>query len=170
MKIKKEHLGIAFLVTLSLFIFIKSTSVIGITAGNLEKDARVSQKIDDNWDVSKSTTKHIGAMLFYNNTHDEFIFSIYLNRPDFSFGYFFATGVVSGGIDDSIRELTYGSNGSVLISMNTKKVAKIELNNDSDVTTINIDSTKPFVVVLPCNYGEMTLFDLNGNVVPMSAE
>lgn len=46
MKIKKEKLGLALLLMLFLFLIFKSTSVIGITAGNLEKDARKSQKIN----------------------------------------------------------------------------------------------------------------------------
>lgn len=109
-------------------------------------------------------------MLFYNDARDNFTFSIYLNHPGFSFGYFFISGGATGGIDDSIKEFTYNPNGTVLISMNTKKIAKIEIDNGIEVKTINIDSTKPFTEVIPNNCGEITLIDVNGNEVPMSDE
>ncbi|MHB8130938.1 MAG: hypothetical protein ACYDEX_18305 [Mobilitalea sp.] len=167
-----KHILVAFELSLVLFfiLYTKLTSVIGITANNLEKDARTSQKIDDTWNVSESTSKNIGAMLFYNDTRDKFTFSIYLNHRGFSFGYFYASGGATGEIYDSISKFEFDKNGSVLISMNTKKVAIIELNNDIEVTTINIDSTKPFAEVIPSNCGELTLYDINGNEVSMSDE
>ncbi|MDF2905421.1 MAG: hypothetical protein K0R34_742 [Herbinix sp.] len=169
MKIKKEQLGLALLIIFLLLAF-QSTSFIGTTAGNLEKDARKSQQINATWDVSRSVNQYIGAMIFYNTTRDNFIFSIYLNHTGFSLGYFFASGGATSGIDNHVKEFEFDQYGSVLISMNTKKIAKIELDNGIEITTIHLDSTKPFAEVIPSNCGKITLYDIKGNEVPLSSE
>lgn len=168
MKNKKVRFALALFVILLLFLIIKTTVNIGITASNLERDARKSQKIDDTWVVSKSVNKNIGAMIFYGDARDHFTFSIYLNPEGLSFGYFFAGGGATGGIEDGISEFTFENKGSALISMNKKKVAQIELDNGIKVTNINIDSTKPFAEVIPSNCGKITLYDVYGNEVSMT--
>lgn len=165
MKVKKELLGVGLLIIVLLFFVVKYSSIIGISSDNLEKDARISHKINSLWKVSKSVNKRIGAMLFYNDEREKFIFSIYLNHPGISFGYFFASGGATSGIDDNIKKFSFKSYGSVLISMNVIEIAKIQLDNGIEVSTINIDSTKPFAEVIPINSGKITLFDVYGNEV-----
>lgn len=66
MKKSLKYIGfsviIVFLVILSLYLY----GNIGISKMNIEKDARKSQYIDDNWQVSKDTTNTISAMIFYD--------------------------------------------------------------------------------------------------------
>jgi hypothetical protein len=168
MKIKKEYVVVVLLIIFLSYLVLKSSSVFGISSDNLEKDARESQKIDSAWDVSKSVNKNIGAMIFYKESRDDYIFSIYLNHSGFSYGYFFDSGGSIGEISDGIKKLSYGEKGSVLISMNKKEVARIELDNGIKVTIISIDSTKPFAEVIPSNCGRLTLFDVDGNEVPIN--
>jgi hypothetical protein len=162
MKIKKEYISVVLFMILLLVLTLRSSSVIGVTASNIERDARVSQKIEDTWSVSKSVNKNIAAMLFYNDNRDKYIFSVYLNHPGFSLGYFFRTGGTISGIEDGVSKFEYDKNGAVLISMNTKEIDKIELYNGINTKIISIDSTKPFAQVIPSNSGEITLYDVNG--------
>jgi hypothetical protein len=162
---KKVLFAVAIIIVLFAFMFIKTSTVIGVTANNIEQDARKSQKINNTWNVSKSVDKNIGAMIFYDDNIEDYVFSIYLKHDGFSFGYFFASGGSTSDIMDGVREFTFEGKGSVLISMNKKEISKIELNNGNDLTIINIDSTKPFAQVISSNSGEVTLFDEDGNEV-----
>jgi len=144
------------------------TGVFGTSANNIEQEARKSQKIDSSWEVSQSVSDGLCALIFYNETLDDYTYSIYLNRKVFSMGYFFRSGGSNTGIIDGIREFTYDTNGSALISMNKDNVAKIELNNGVNVTNIDVNPAKPFAIVIPTNCGSVTLFDINGNVTPIT--
>ena len=148
--------------------FIFSAGVIGVSADNIESDARKSQKVDA-CEVSKSVNDKIGAMIFYNDTLDAHVFSIYLNREGFSFGYFFRTGGSDSIIMDGVHEFAYDTHGSAIISMNKVGVAKMKLDNGVNVTQIDIDPSKPFAVVIPENCGLVTLFDINENTVPITS-
>lgn len=146
-----------------------SAGVFGVPAGNLEQDARKTQRIDRSWAVSKATNGRLGAMLFYSETLDDYVYSIYVNREGFSFGYFFKSSGSGAGGMDGIREFAYDASGSAIISMNQSRVAEITLDNGVYVTRIDIDPTKPFAVVIPANCGSVTLYDVNGDVVPVTA-
>jgi len=159
--------GIA-ICALSAVALLFSAGVIGVSADNIERDARKSQKVDT-WEVSKSVNDKLGAMIFYSDTLDAHIFSIYLNRDGFSFGYFFRTGGSDSIIMDGVHEFAYDTYGSAIISMNKVGVARIVLDNGADATRIDIDPSKPFAVVIPENCGLVTLFDINENTVPITA-
>lgn len=166
---KKKRIIIFIAICIAaLFVIALSAGVFGVSAGNIEQDARKSQRINSSWAVSKATNDRLGAMIFYNETLDDYVYSIYVNREGFSFGYFFRHSG-SGGIMDGIHEFTYDTNGSALISMNKSKVAGITLDDGIHVTRIDIDPTKPFAAVIPVNCGYVTLYDVNGNVVPITA-
>lgn len=165
MRNKIKQIGLILLLILFIFTVLRSSSVIGVTTKHLEQDARKSHRINNSWEVSQSVNKKIGAMVFYNDLRDSYIFSIYLNHPGFSFGYFFYSGGALGEIDDSIRRYKFDQYGSVLVSMNRMQVSKIQLDNDIEVTTIDIDSSKPFVQVIPSNSGNMTIVNVYGEEV-----
>ena len=49
--------------------------------------------------------------------------------------------------------------------MNKHKTVRLEINNGLELKTREIDSEKPFAIVLPINAGELSFYDVNGNIV-----
>lgn len=150
-----------------ILLILNANDVFGLPAGRLEQDARMSQKIDPAWEVSKAIDDKIGALLFYNEQMDNHVFSIYLNRPGFSYGYFFYSGGGIGEIMDGVAEFTYAENkGSALLSMNKLKISKIEFGNEK-IDPIEVDPSKPFAVIIPENCYSFTMYDRNGKEIPV---
>ena len=118
-------------------------SIVGVNRDGLEGDARKSQKIDDSWQVSKSVTDDLGALLFYDKHLNYFTYSIYLNRKGFSFGYFFRSGGSTSGISNGIRAFNYGSS-MALISMNKVNVARIECVSETGLIQDAVYMAEPF--------------------------
>lgn len=46
---------------------LRSGGDIGVLRANIERDARASQKISDDWQVAKQTTDLMSAMIFYSS-------------------------------------------------------------------------------------------------------
>ena len=111
-----KYVGVFVAVVIISFLVLYSNNDIGINKVNIEKDARSSQKISDDWQVVKDTTELMSAMVFYNERLSNHIYSIYVNRPGPSFGYFFRDG---GSIGEGIIEFYInGYNERAFISMN----------------------------------------------------
>ena len=142
--------------------------VIGVSADNIENDARKSQRISE-WDSFGTSNEGIAAFIFYNATLDDHTFSLYLNRDGFSFGYFFREGGSSSIIMNGILMLDYGSNGSAIFSMNKDRVAKIEYEAGDDVIEFSVDPSRPFAVVLPKNCSSVALYNYSGNDVSITS-
>ena len=70
-------------------------------------------------------------------------------------------------IGESVRGMIYDDKGIALLSMNEDKVSRIEVDNSGTDTVIDIDPTKPFVVVVPVNSGEITMYNSLGDVVSL---
>lgn len=154
--------GIVSIITLLLYF----NNDIGITKLNIEKDARNSQKISDDWQVAKDTTETMAAMLFYDESHKKHTFSIYVNRHGLTSGYFFRGGGATGVIAEGIAEFYInGYNERAFISINKQQVSKVEINNGNYVQTIDLESTKPFAFILPVNIVSVTIYDINGNII-----
>jgi hypothetical protein len=109
----------------------------------------------------------MGGFLFYNKALDDHIFSIYLNKPGILYGYFFRQGGYSSTIETGIKGFSYENYGMVLMSMNSKNVSEIKLINKESIEIIQIDSSKPFVLLVPNNIEKISLFDLEGDSVPI---
>lgn len=169
----KIHKCIRLFVSLILigFFMLYMNNDIGTYKSNIEKDARASHQIPDDCKVAKQTTDTMSAMLFYNEDFSDNSFSIYVNRDGLSFGYFFRGGGSIGSINDGIAELHIdGYNERAFISMNRKQVNKVEVDNGQVVEIIEIDSTKPFVFILPTNAGVVRIYDINNNLVTSTEE
>lgn len=149
-------------------ILIIGSDAIGVFENYLERDARTNHKITDSWEVSMSTNKSLAAMIFYNDTLDDYFFSIYEKRNGISIGYFFKYGGSSGAIMDGIQQFSFSDKGSALISMNKAKISRIEINNDIDIFQIDIDSKRPFAVALKMNCGSVKLYDIKNNEIPIT--
>ncbi len=153
--------------TLLIYLLLFTFDIFGVSDSKLEQDARSSQYIDKSWAVAKSVNDKIGAMIFYDEQMQDSVFSIYLNRNGFSFGYFFYAGGSVGAISDGVAEFTYTNNGSALLSMNTNKVEKIVFGN-KEISPILVEPMKPFAVVLPDNCDSFTIYDINGKIIPVT--
>lgn len=49
--------------------------------------------------------------------------------------------------------------------MNAQNVVRLEIDDGNNIRVIDIDSGKPFAIVLPLNAGNVCFYDTNGNVV-----
>ena len=148
------------------FIFLYFNNYIGVSRSKIESDARESQKIPECWEVAKDTSDKMSAMIFYNKNKNDCTFSIYKNHDGFHFGYFFIYGGVNYKISDGVLEFYInGENESVFMSMNKDKVKSIEIDDGNKVRRVNIDSTKPFVVILPSYEGNITLYNVDGKKI-----
>ena len=166
---RRKEKSIAFIIIgiVVIFLILNASGVFGVPVDRLEQDARKSQKIDASWDVSKADNDEIGALLFYSKQADKFVFSIYLNRPGLSYGYFFRSGGAVGDIMDGVAEFSYDSNGTALISMNKPQISKIEFGNEK-ISTIEVDPLKPFAVTIPKNCDSFAMYNINGEMIPVT--
>ena len=92
---KKVFLKITLGVVLVCILFVGFLYVnndIGVASTNLEADIRSSQKIKDDWTVEGSVSDTMAAYISYPQDMSDHTFSVYVNRPGFSFGYFFRGG------------------------------------------------------------------------------
>ena len=165
MKLTIILLGVMFACVL-VFGFLYANNDIGKTANSLEADIRQSQKIFDDWIVDGSITDTMAAFISYPQDKTDHTFSVYVNRPGLSFGYFFRGGGDIVEVDDYIAEFVVeGNNERAFISMNTQNIVRLEVDDGNVIQVIDIDSGKPFAIVLPLNVGNICLYDTNGKVV-----
>lgn len=165
MKKSLRYVGTIAVILSILFLILYYDNDIGITKSNIEKDARISQKIDDSWKVEKSTTDAMSAMLFYNENLSDYTFSIYVNRAGLSFGYFFRGGGSISAENEGIAEYKVeGYNENAYLSMNRQQVAKIKIDNGNTIKIIDIDYIKPFAIILPDGIG-IKFYNIDGDIV-----
>ena len=166
---KKTLLKIFLVVVLACALFVGilyANDDIGKTANSLETDIRSSQKISDDWIVDGSISDTMAAFISYPQDKTDHTFSVYVNRPGLSFGYFFRGGGDIVQVEDYIAEFVIdGYNERAFISMNTQNVVRLEIDDGNNIRVIDIDSGKPFAIVLPLNTGSICFYDTNGNVV-----
>lgn len=164
-RIMKIIFGI-MLACIVLFGFLYFNNDIGVQKSKLEEDIRSSQKIEDGWIVDGTISDAMAAYISYPEDKSDHTYSVYVNRPGLSFGYFFRGGGSISGVDKYIVEYTVeGYNERAFLSMNNQKVERLEIDDGTSVQTIDIDSNKPFAIILPVNAGNVIFFDIDGNEV-----
>lgn len=164
----KIFLGVVLACSL-FFGYLFFSNNIGINAKRLESDIRSSQKITDTWIVDGSVSDTMAAFISYSEDSSDHTYSLYVNRPGLSFGYFFRAGGDIVVVDDYIAEFTVeGYSERAFISMNTQNVDRLEVDNGDDIQVIDIDSDKPFAIILPLNAGNICFYDVSGNIVEYS--
>ncbi len=142
---------------------------IGITSGKLKKDIRLSQQISDDWTIDGNVSNTMAAFISYPQSLNDYTFSVYVNRPGLSLGYFFAGGGKLGNIEECMVELTVEEcTERAFISMNSQHISKLTIDNGISIRDVAIDSGKPFAIVMPTNAGILTFYDVNGNMVHYS--
>ena len=108
----------------------------------------------------------MAAYISYPQDLSDHSFSVYVNRPGLSFGYFFRGGGTLSGIQRGIVEFTVeGYNERAFISMNQQQVQQLEIDDGNTIQVVDIDRNKPFAIVLPINAGNITFYDVNRNTV-----
>ena len=166
---KKVFLKITLGVVLVCILFVGFLYVnndIGVASTNLEADIRSSQKIKDDWTVEGSVSDTMAAYISYPQDMSDHTFSVYVNRPGFSLGYFFRGGGSLSGVERGIIGFTVEEyKERAFISMNQQRVTQLQIDDGNSIQGIYIDSNKPFAIVLPINAGTITFYDVNGNTV-----
>ncbi len=154
------------LVCVLLLGFLYMDDDIGTSAANLESDIRNLQKIPEDWIVEGDVSDTMAAYISYPQDRSDHTFSVYVNRPGLSFGYFFRGGGSLSGVERGIAEFTVdGHNERAFISMNQPKAARLEIDDGNTVQIIDLNSDQPFAIVLPANAGVIHFYDGNGNPV-----
>ena len=158
---------IGIMLVCSVFLgYLYLNNDIGVQKSKLEENIRSSQKINDEWIVEGEISDTMAAYISYPENQSDHTFSVYVNRPGLSFGYFFRGGGSLSGVETSIEEYTVeGYNQRAFISMNKQKVDQLTIDDGNAVQVIDIDSNKPFAIVLPVNAGGITFYNVNGNEV-----
>lgn len=168
MKIERlfGFLGVLVIVLLA-FVIIWNANIIGVAAGSLEKDAREEQDIANDWEMAQAINDKLCAMLFYDVETRDYTYSIYMKKEGTAYGFFFSQGGQDAYIGEGVRGMVFEDIGIALLSMNADKVSRIEVADGVEKKTIEIDPAKPFVVVIPVNSGEITMYDSLGNIVTL---
>ena len=118
------------LVCILFVCFLYTNNEIGVTSSKLEADIRSSQKIKDDWTVDGSVSSTMAAYISYPQDLSDHSFSVYVNRPGLSFGYFFRGGGTLSGIQS--RDFAFKKKSPILpIIYETKRGIKIRNKNYS---------------------------------------
>lgn len=161
----KILLGIS-IVCIALIALLFFNGGIGVSKSKLESDIRTSQNINEDWSIEGNISDTMAAFISYPEDKTDHTYSVYVNRPGCSIGYFFRGGGDLAGTGKYIAEYTVeGYKERAFISMNEPKVERIEIDDGNSLQVIDVDSDKPFAIVLPVNAGAITFYDVNGNTV-----
>jgi hypothetical protein len=164
MKLEKFSIAAGIVLILLLAVLIVwQADIVGVSKGGLEKDARKRQNIENGWEVAQAVNEDICAMLFYDTDKADCTYSIYLTREGMSYGYFFGQGGSDAYMTEGVKGVIFENKGIALLSMNHDRVSRIEAGNSE----IPVDPEKPFVVVLPIDCGEITIYDAQENIVTL---
>lgn len=167
---KTPLLVIAFILACTVCFFLLSGRV-GVPRSRLEEDLRTSQNIPDDWTVTSSVSDSAAVFLYYPPAQNRYGWSIYINHPGFSFGYFFRGSLVAAGIHDNkeelpaeVEQIPIGDSGEIAyVSLNLTGIVRAEIDNGADTQTITLDESKPFAILVPPDAGFVTFYDKEGN-------
>lgn len=164
---KPAKIVLAALLICFLFTgFLYWNSDIGVPKSRLESDIRSSQKMETDWIVDGTVSGTIAAFISYPRDMTDHTVSVYVNRPGLSFGYFFRGGGGFIEVKKGIAEFTVeGYQERAFVSMNQQQVKRLEIKDGDTMQAVDLDSGKPFALVLPINAGDVTFYDAGGNTV-----
>lgn len=144
---------------------------IGIPSTKIASNIRAYQSIDAEWVTEGMVADTMAAFISYSPDQSDHVFSVYVNRPGLSLGYFFRDGGTIESVKEGIAERTYdGYDERVFISMNTRNVALLRIDDGKGIQAISIDNKKPFAIVVPANAYSITFYDMHGNIVEFQGE
>lgn len=169
MKVKELSIKtILFLALLTVLLFVGFLYInndIGIRDSKIENDILSSQKIEADWHITGEVSDSMAAYISYPEDLSDHTFSVYVNHPGLSFGYFFRSGGSLSTLDTAIEGFTLDRNNErAFISMNRQKVNRVVLDDGNAPKVIEIDSDKPFAMVLPVNAVAVTFYTEDGSI------
>lgn len=170
---KKKVLGIIVIVLCVLLLLLligRQMSAFGVSAKNLEADARENGNISADWLVSKDVGDDLAAVIFYDSDKEDNDIKIYIKHSGISFGYFFRFGGSVWDTDEGVAEYSFPgyTEDVALISMNKPGVERIEWHDGQEWQTIDLDTESPFAVIIPKNCAEYRLYNGKDEVIPVS--
>ncbi len=133
----------------------------------LEENVRVSGHVPDDWEIVGMTAGRLAAYLDYAPDHMDGGLSLYVKTSPLSLGYTFRLGrTVSPNMKCVVEyaELSYQYDERAYASLNQEQVARMELDDGETIEIVELDSEKPFCVVVPGGK-TATFYDVNGNEV-----
>jgi len=158
--------GIVVIILLA-FLIVWKADIFGVSESRLEEDAREKQKIESSWEVTRAINEDICAMLFCGTERKEYAYSIYLSRPGMSYGYFFAQGGTEDSMSEGVKGIVFEDKGIVLLSLNQDKVCKVVVEKETGKETVQVDPGSPYVIILPVDSREITMYDAQDNIVTL---
>lgn len=164
-------IGVLLLAGVVCFGYLYLNHDIGVQESRLEEDIRAQQKVPEEWTITGDVSDTVAAYVSYPEDQSDHTFSLYVNRPGLSFGWFFRKGGSLSGVERYITAFVDRTSGErAFLSMNQQQVERLEIDDGNTVQTIAIDSDQPFAIVLPQNAGNITFYDVDGNPVAFSEE
>ena len=72
---------------------------------------------------------------------------------------------MEGMITSVVHSFTKDRDYTVCVSNSYQQVTQLEIDDGNTIQVLDIDSNKPFAIVLPINAGNITFYDVNRNTV-----
>lgn len=139
---------------------------IGVSESNIQADIRVQQYIPDDWVTLGEISDTMAAYISYSPDKSDYTYSLYINPPGLSFGYFFRAGGDLMGVGKYIQGFSLKDyNEIAFISMNELNVGRVEIEKNNKVEILELDSDEPFAIVLSKEAENITFFDKNNKVI-----
>lgn len=139
---------------------------IGVSESNIENDIQVQQYLPDDWITLGEISESMAAYISYSPDKSDYTYSLYINPPGLSVGYFFRAGGDLMGVGKYIQGFALKEyNEIAFISMNELNVERVESEKNNKIESLELDSDEPFAIVLPKEAGNITFYDKNDNVV-----
>ena len=139
---------------------------IGVSKSNIVADIQVQQYLPDDWIMLGEISDEMAAYISYSPDKSDYTYSLYINPPGLSIGYFFRAGGDLMGIGKYIQGFSLKDYSEIaLISMNELGIERVEIKKNNKVEILELDSSDPFAIVLSKSAENITFFDKNNNVV-----
>lgn len=158
-------LTIAGIAVIAIFVGFFSYYNVGVTKVQIEKDVRINHGIDEDWLVAIYSTDTTQAMLFYSpDLKGASAYSVYENYPGLNFRYHFSSGGGGPMLEHGLfRNPFVADSGRHYFPLNAEWDCKVEYEDGKH--TIELDSEKPYVFIVPSEAENLTIYDVNGIIV-----
>ena len=166
---KQKITGFAYKLTIIVLLgaFLYESGLFGVVNHKIEQDARSSQQINADWQVSSEKVNAVVAMLFYDDIYRSHVYSLYVQKNALFGTYLFKAGGQSPFIADSVLQIET-EDQVIYLSMNYLRIKRLGIDYGQTVQEQNIDQFRPFVWIAPAN-SIVSFYDENNriiNVVP----
>lgn len=135
-----------------------------VHAEDIETHARTFQNIPDEWLSETSIGDEVAVLVFYPPDSSDAVYSVYCHKRNGGFGYSFRAGGKISSVKSGITRFRIdGCAEYAYVSLNVQKINKLIVDDGSNPSTIPLDSSRPFAIVLPLNAGNIFFYDMEGN-------